>query len=57
MTSSWVMCADDFLRLVTVDVRKMSEKEKAEFRRGWIEAYPIEFRKTFADYPEGRDRA
>jgi hypothetical protein len=38
------MCAEDFIRLVTAEVKKMSEKEKAEFRRGWIRKTPNFFR-------------
>jgi len=38
------MCAEDFLKLVTVEVSKMSEKEKADFRRGWIRNTPNFYR-------------
>ncbi len=38
MISPWVMCIQDFVELLTIEVRKMSEKEKAEFRRAWIQA-------------------
>ena len=34
------MCIEDFVRLLTAEIRKMSEKGKAEFRRGWIRAMP-----------------
>jgi hypothetical protein len=37
-TSPWVMCIQDFVELLIIEIRKMSEKEKAEFRRAWIQA-------------------
>jgi hypothetical protein len=43
--ASWVMCAEDFIRLVTAEVKKMSEKVKAEFRRGWIRKSPKFFQR------------
>ena len=45
MTSPWVMCAQDFVELLSIEVRKMSEKEKTEFRRGWIRKSPKFFQR------------
>ena len=39
------MCIEDFVHLLTIEVRKMSEKEKAEFRRGWIRKSPKFFQR------------
>ncbi len=40
-----VMCIQDFMELLLVEVRKMSDEEKAEFRRGWIRKTPNFFRR------------
>jgi len=36
-----VMCIEDFVRLITVQVRKMSEKEKFVFRCGVRKAFKM----------------
>ncbi len=38
------MPIQDFVELLAIEVRKMSEKEKAEFRRGWIRNTPNFYR-------------
>jgi len=35
----------DFVELLTIEVRAMSEEQKAEFRRGWIRKTPRFFRR------------
>ena len=45
MTSPWVMCIQDFVELLTVEVRKMSDQEKTEFRRGRIRKSPRFFQR------------
>jgi len=41
MTSPWVMCIQDFIEMLTVSLRAMSEKERAEFHSAWIQASEI----------------
>ena len=43
--ASWVMPIQDFVELLTIEVSKMPEKEKAEFRRGWIRKSPKFFQR------------
>src|SRR5712671_5612797 len=46
--SSLVIPIQDFVELLTIGVRKMSDQEKIEFRRGWI-------RKTLRFFQRGDD--
>ena len=38
-------CMQDMMEMLTVEVSKMSDQEKTEFRRGWIRKTPNFFRR------------
>jgi|SRR5882724_185431 len=43
--NAMVMPIQDFVELLTIEVRKMSDQEKTEFRRGWIRKSPRFFQR------------